>query len=189
MKARINREKVLLYHLEAGSEKGSRIRRLLKELRIEAVELNETALGQTLGFLAGFPGYSLSEATAAEPVPEQELMAFCGFSDSRLNAFLRAYREALIPPVALKAVVTPHNREWRLIDLFRELQQEHAFFQKYQELQQLAEQAAEKLQSASEERAEMLEALIEKARAFRLSEEPDPDELDRLVLALREAAE
>lgn len=51
----------------------------------------------------------------------------------------------------------------------------------------MARQAAEKQLSVSEEEAERIEALLEKAEAFRLEEEPDPIELDRLVGALREA--
>ncbi len=187
MKARINREKVLLYRLGAETEKGARIQKLLKEIGVQAVELDKTALGQTLGCLAGLPGYPREDAEPPATVPEQELMAFSGFSDSRLNAFLRAYREALIPPVHLKAVVTPHNRDWRLCDLFGELEKEHAFFQKYQELQQLIAQAEEQMKSASDERAARLKGLIAKGKAFRLEEDPAPAELDRLVLALREA--
>lgn len=188
MKARINRQKILLYHLGAESEKGSRIRKLLDEQRISAVELDEAALGQTLGYLAGIPGYTKAEAVVPEPAPDQELMAFCGFSDSSLNDFLQAYRRAQIAPVALKAVVTPHNREWRLIDLFGELKREHAFFQKYQELQLLARQAAAHQVSASKEEAVQIEALLERVETFRLEDEPDPAELDSLVSAFREAA-
>ena len=55
-----------------------------------------------------------------------ELLLFSGLPDAKLNAFLKAYREAGIPPVPLKAVVTPYNLFWPPYELACELDRERA---------------------------------------------------------------
>ena len=47
------------------------------------------------------------------------------FKPDELDVFLKAYREAGIPPVWLKATVTPHNMTWSAAQLYRELAEEH----------------------------------------------------------------
>ena len=54
-----------------------------------------------------------------------EMMILCGFKPDELDAFLQAYREMGIPPVWLKATVTPHNLNWSAAQLYRELAEEH----------------------------------------------------------------
>lgn len=59
---------------------------------------------------------------------QPELMLFNGLKDRTLNAFLREYRQENIAPIPLKAVVTPFNCSWTLLELTAQLQREHANF-------------------------------------------------------------
>ena len=49
---------------------------------------------------------------------------------SELDAFLQAMREAGMPPIGLKAVLTPVNVLWNSTDLHSELAREHASMQR-----------------------------------------------------------
>lgn len=57
------------------------------------------------------------------------MMVMCGFSGSRVDAFLQQMRRAGVPRIALKAMLTPTNCYWTSRELFRELQKEHEMMQ------------------------------------------------------------
>ena len=69
---------------------------------------------------------------AAAPLPalyvQPELMLFNGLKDRTLDTFLKKYRQENISPIPLKAVVTPFNCSWTLVELTAQLQREHANF-------------------------------------------------------------
>ena len=52
-------------------------------------------------------------------------MLFAHFTDERLQLFLQAMKQAKLPPVALKAVLTEENTGWTILDLHEELLKEH----------------------------------------------------------------
>ena len=47
------------------------------------------------------------------------------FSNALMNQFLLGFRKKKIPPVALKAVLTPENSAWDSCKLHEELLREH----------------------------------------------------------------
>lgn len=177
MKARTVREMILLYHLNEEMPKGGQLRKLAENMGIKAVTIAEKDLGQKLGALA-LSGHS-SETTESYsgPAPQDELMIFCGFSRSCLDRFLSRCRQEGIEPVSLKAVLTEHNREWKVIDLFSELKKEHELFEKYHRLQQLL-QAANGLNGEKKIQADRL---AEKCKIAMEKNEPDIKELSSLA--------
>lgn len=62
--------------------------------------------------------------------PEGPVLLMNGFDRKGLDQFLIALRKQCaadgVPPVALKAVITPTNRGWVFSDLAAELAKEHA---------------------------------------------------------------
>jgi hypothetical protein len=72
---------------------------------------------------SGVSGAPDGKAPFGATVPE--MMVFCGFTSEALDEFLKAYREANIQPIALKAIVTPYNHSWNLYQLSQELFREH----------------------------------------------------------------
>ncbi|MDD7669048.1 MAG: DUF3783 domain-containing protein, partial [Agathobacter sp.] len=54
-----------------------------------------------------------------------EMMVFSGMNPQQVDAFLAEYKATGGQPVALKAIVTPHNVFWTADALFRELMKEH----------------------------------------------------------------
>ena len=57
------------------------------------------------------------------------MMIFSNMADM-LDQFLSEYKKAGIPPIGLKAVITPYNLFWRAADLYEELFKEHQEFKK-----------------------------------------------------------
>ena len=71
----------------------------------------------------------LGEKTAAcadegFPVPEEPLLLFAGFDRKELDRALDLLKAAGVH-IPLKAVCTPHNRQWSLAHLSKELSTEH----------------------------------------------------------------
>lgn len=113
---------VLAYNL--GPERAGRVRTLciIQKLRLRPVRPEE--YGEPQGALAGLLPPTGNPAPAE--TFDDELLVLCGFSEAALGAFLAGFRRAGIPPVALKAVLTPSNAGWDAVRLHQELCREHA---------------------------------------------------------------
>lgn len=108
----------------AGMDAGKMMRLsfLASSMGIRIKEVQKARQGLTLGALCGLDAPKAD--TAAGEIPgEMLVMAF--FSNDLMDAFLKALRETG-DAVALKAVLTPHNRSWTLEKLYREIAAEHA---------------------------------------------------------------
>jgi hypothetical protein len=82
---------------------------------------------ETVGFLAGLPGFEAGEAAEEElPVIPEQMMVLKAFSGRRLDELLLNLRKAGVPKIELKAVLTEHNSRWSFYRLYEELKKEHA---------------------------------------------------------------
>lgn len=81
---------------------------------------------QTVGHLAGLPGYARAAAPLASVPLAQPCMVLSGVSRARMDAFFAALRASNAPPADRKAVLTPTNAGWTLRALSAELGREHA---------------------------------------------------------------
>lgn len=98
-------------------------------IRVRAVARDEYAL--PIGALAGIPVARPSSAeTAAAPPFNDEMLVMCHMMSNELDAFLQALREAGLPRIDLKAVLTPINVLWNSTDLHCELAREHTAMQR-----------------------------------------------------------
>ena len=119
------RAKVLLYRLGEETEKGKRLRDILREMKILTLTVNETQLGETVGRLVS-TNAAPTDAPQPEHVPETEFMLLCGLGDRQLDRLLAAMRRAGAS-VPYKAVLTEHNRSWPFGKLIEEVTREHEF--------------------------------------------------------------
>ena len=82
--------------------------------------------GETVGFLAGLPGFEAGTTAGEEiPVIPEEMLVMKQFSSRRLDELLLNLRKAGVPRIALKAVVTEQNAQWPFYSLYQELRKEH----------------------------------------------------------------
>lgn len=122
-----NNAQVLLFRVEPV--KAAQIETLCKRLGIRTSGVKLSDYSQKLAYLAGIPGFPREDTDYTGPEFPSEMMVFSNMADM-LDQFLSEYKKAGIPPIGLKAVITPHNIFWSAEDLCKELFKEHQYFQK-----------------------------------------------------------
>ena len=130
--AQTNKETVLYYAPEK-SDADRLLKGVLIRMGVRIKNAGPAEAGQTVGYLAGLPGFE--EAKADENAPEafgeapllvpERMLVLRDFGNRRLEEMLSGFRKAKVPPIPLKAVLTEHNCGWTLVELYRELKEEH----------------------------------------------------------------
>ena len=118
-----NTKKVLLFHI--NKDKLSQINALCKKMGLQAVTVERRQYNESLGALAGIQGFSSSGKGYTGTDFPMEMMVFSGIPSDELDTLLAAYRREGIPPVPLKAILTPHNLFWTAGKLYEELMKEY----------------------------------------------------------------
>ena len=120
---------LLTYNLKPGT--AARLDRICGDLGIRVREVGRDEYALPIGVLAGIPVTRPANAEApASPPFDDEMLVMCHMMSNELDAFLRAMREAGMPRIDLKAVLTPINVLWNSTDLHSELAREHASMQR-----------------------------------------------------------
>lgn len=99
---------------------------LCRSIHFDTKPLSDRDAGRTIGSLCGQPGAAKTAGKVPAGYKLPELLIFSDVGEAALDFFLKVYRQAGIPPIALKAIVTPHNTAWPLYALTEELQRERA---------------------------------------------------------------
>lgn len=120
----MNMPLVLLYNLD--SPKGAKIRRMCLPLGLRARLVQPEEYGLPLGDLAD-GAVPETPWTGEQFADEMLLLVNC--TGPLLDRFLQGFRRNKIPPVALKAVLTPTNRSWDSAALHSELLREREAIQ------------------------------------------------------------
>lgn len=123
----MNMPQVLLYNLD--TPKGAKIRRMCLPLRIRTQLISPDCYSLPLGALADGV---VEEVPGAEDTFSEEMLVLVNFTGPLLEQFLQGFRRNKIPPVPLKAVLTPTNREWTSLQLHQELLRERQAIQQGQ---------------------------------------------------------
>lgn len=118
-----NSAKLLLFNM--NEIKAALIGSLCGGMGIRPVKIYRQQYGEKIGALAGIPAFDLSGAPCQGADFSEEMMVMCFFEKETLDAFLDAYKAAGLPPIGLKAVLTPYNAAWSAEKLYRELKKEH----------------------------------------------------------------
>lgn len=111
-------ETVLSYNI---GEKEAVLEEAAVSLNMKHIPIAEGKAGETVGFLAGYGGFS---SNGSEVSAEGECVIFSGITSKRLDALLKAMRERGLD-IPLKAVVTQHNQSQSVEWLLKELVKEH----------------------------------------------------------------
>lgn len=111
---------LLCFNLQG--EKANRIRLLAMRFLIRVRPVSQEEFGQSLAALCGLEPPE-NPAPAALPFSE-EMLVLAHFSSEQISAFLGGFRQAKIPPVSLKAVLTETNASWNPVTLFSQLCEE-----------------------------------------------------------------
>ncbi len=134
---------MVLYYTPADSPNVAKLKSVLVRMGVRIKNISSEQTGQTIGYLAGLPGFVQMEACAEEgtvggsdaccnpglrgsapPIP-CEVLVMHNFTSRRMDALLLNLRRAGVPKIALKAVVTEHNSGWTFYHLYEEIKKEH----------------------------------------------------------------
>ena len=115
----MNHPMVLLYNL--NNEKGAKIRRMCLPLGLRARLVEPAEYGLTLNELV--EGRAPETPWAGEAFAD-EVLLLVNCTGPLLDRFLQGFRRNKIPPVGLKAVLTPTNGTWNSLQLREELARE-----------------------------------------------------------------
>ena len=133
MKARIPTQKhpplVLTYGFTG--EKLEQLTALLQKFSLPLRVIAPEEAGQTVGCLAGYPGFSAKEAPIS-PAPETECLLMSSFADKQVDQLLAALRQEKIS-ISLKALTTPTNQKWTVVQLLEHLEEERRAYQAQRE--------------------------------------------------------
>ena len=117
-------ETVLLYNI-AQTPLASGLKPILLKMKARIRVISPEQYAQPLGVLAGLPGFQELDNVYEGDVFSEPMIVLCGFTDQRLDQFLRELRRKKLPPIPLKAILTAHNQNWDSITLYQELKSEH----------------------------------------------------------------
>lgn len=117
-------ETVLLYNI-AQTPLASGLKPILLKMKVRIRVISPEQYDQPLGVLAGLPGFQELDNVYEGDGFSEPMIVLCGFTDQRLDQFLRELRKKKLPPIPLKAILTPHNQNWDSITLYQELKSEH----------------------------------------------------------------
>ena len=113
----------LLFNISSPQrEKSIRIKLSSMNIVVRVVSTAEQI--QTLGRLSGMPNCSTSAAAHAVPF-QDEMLVMSMFTRAQMDEFLQFFHDSGLPPIELKAVVTPANASWTAVKLHRELKKEY----------------------------------------------------------------
>ena len=103
-------------------DRANHIRLLAMRFTIRVRLVKPEEHGQTLAALCGLEAPE-DAPPATAPVTE-EMLVLGNFTPELINAFLGGFRQAKIPPVELKAVLTDTNARWNAATLCAQLSEE-----------------------------------------------------------------
>ncbi len=112
---------LLCYNLSEDSYRKLRLIAMRLKIRVRVVRPWE--LKQTLAWLVQSTA-SLPEDTPDAGAFSEEMLVMAHFPTGMGNAFLQLARRGGVPPIPLKAVLTPTNSEWDSLTLHAEISKE-----------------------------------------------------------------
>lgn len=116
-------ETVLLYNIDK-SEAGKAIIAILEKLNVKVIIVKTSDLMSPLGYILGGEGFERG-TEALTVIPPDDMMVMAGFEDKQIDILLQIFKEANIPFIPLKAVVTQTNVNWTFMQLLQNIKNEY----------------------------------------------------------------
>lgn len=114
----------VLYYTPDPHDSAAKLKGVLVRMGIRIRNISPDQVMETVGALAGMPGFPLTGEKATKVIPQPVLVMY-RFSSRRVDELLLNLKKAGVPRIDLKAVVTESNCQWSFFHLYEELCQEH----------------------------------------------------------------
>ena len=114
--------KILLFGVNTQKDRAVRV--AAEKIGADVTVVDRRDYGQKIGALAGISGFHKDGKAYMGSDFVTEMLVFSGILPKQMDTFLAEYKATGVQPIALKAIVTPHNVAWTADALFRELMKE-----------------------------------------------------------------
>lgn len=91
----------------------------LLPLKIRTKSVGKSEFNQPLGFLAGIKGIEPSKTEFYGEDFDEEMIVMHNFTSKSIDNLIRALNKCGVGRVPLKAVITPTNKDWNSVQLFK----------------------------------------------------------------------
>lgn len=115
-------EVLMYYHLEEQVLKPIEI--IMKQLDVKIVEIKDEDIHHTMGYLLQIPGFVASEEKGKD-IPTDSFLFFAGMSGEQIDIILDIFKNANIPYIPYKAVLTNDNIQYPFYTLYENVKQEY----------------------------------------------------------------
>ena len=116
-------ETVLLYNIDK-TDAGKAIISILEKLNVEVIIVKSSDLMSPIGDILGADNFERGTEALTE-IPQDDMMVMAGFEDKQVDLLLQIFKEANIPFIPLKAIVTQTNVNWTFMQLLKNVKTEY----------------------------------------------------------------
>lgn len=116
-------ETVLLYNIDK-TDAGKAIISILEKLNVEVIIVKSSDLMSPIGYILGVDNFERGTEALTE-IPQDDMMVMAGFEDKQVDLLLQIFKEANIPFIPLKAIVTQTNVNWTFMQLLKNVKTEY----------------------------------------------------------------
>lgn len=116
-------ETVLLYNIDK-TEAGKAMISILEKLNVKVISVKSSDLMNPIGFILGIDEFERG-TEALKQIPHDDMMVMAGFEDKQVDILLQIFKEANIPFIPLKAIVTQTNVHWTFMQLLENVKTEY----------------------------------------------------------------
>lgn len=116
-------ETVLLYNIDK-TDAGKAIISILEKLNVEVIIVKSSDLMSPIRYILGADNFERGTEALTE-IPQDDMMVMAGFEDKQVDLLLQIFKEANIPFIPLKAIVTQTNVNWTFMQLLKNVKTEY----------------------------------------------------------------
>ncbi len=121
---------MVLYYAPEKTKTAAKLKGVLIQMGVRIRNVSREEAYESVGFLAGLDGFEKRQgADGGAQEMEQELLVLKNFTGRRMDELFARMRKAGVGRIDYKAVLTEHNVNWTLLDLYREIKREHEAMQ------------------------------------------------------------
>lgn len=113
----------LFYNFD--EERFRKIKFSLAPLKISAVAVRKSDYNQPIGYLAGIKNVEPNNSRIFLEDFQDEMIVMHNFTNYSVEQLIKALVKCGIGRVALKAVITPTNKDWNSVQLYKAIKADH----------------------------------------------------------------
>ncbi len=117
-------EKILAFQIKEGEMQ--KLKQIVNRMKIHLIAVEKEVYRQTLADLLEQKVNPLLPAYDGDPLAES-MIVMDGFTEKRFDILLQAIQNKTVQ-IDYKAVITPYNKKWNVLQLYLEMKREKAAY-------------------------------------------------------------